>query len=279
QRWRAPLREALDWLAGELHSRYEREGSELFTDPWGARDAYGTVVGSDEASIARFAAERMRRPDDLAARVRARELLELERNALRMFTSCGWFFDDIAGIETVQILRYAARAIELAGADAPRLEAGVLERLARAHSNDPEAGTGRDVYLQRVKRRVAAGAGAGGTTSWTRCASPSGFTSTSRWETSTTCSSSTCATCTVRSSSGWPSGSSSPSRSTSRGRCSSGSRSTSPGCSTGSPGSRRGAAWSCCFQGSTSPCWPPSLGRTGSSRSTGCARRSSAGSA
>src|SRR3989449_5826405 len=97
QRWRAPLREALDWLAGELHSRYEREGSELFTDPWDARDAYGTVVGSDEASIARFAAERMRRPDDLAARVRARELLELERNALRMFTSCGWFFDDIAG--------------------------------------------------------------------------------------------------------------------------------------------------------------------------------------
>src|SRR3989441_9094442 len=73
-----------------------------------------------------------------------------------MFTSCGWFFDDIAGIETVQILRYAARAIELAGADAPQLEAGVLERLARAESNHTEAGAGRDVYLQRVKRRVPA---------------------------------------------------------------------------------------------------------------------------
>src|SRR3989454_7720455 len=70
-----------------------------------------------------------------------------------MFTSCGWFFDDIAGLESVQILRYAARAIELAGTDAPRLEAGVLDRLARAESNEPGAGTGRDVYLSRVKRR------------------------------------------------------------------------------------------------------------------------------
>src|SRR3989454_8521176 len=71
-----------------------------------------------------------------------------------MFTSCGWFFEDIAGLESVQILRYAARAIELAGTDAPRLEAGVLDRLARAESNEPGAGTGRDVYLSRVKRRV-----------------------------------------------------------------------------------------------------------------------------
>src|SRR2546426_1423989 len=75
-----------------------------------------------------------------------------------MFTSCGWFFDDIAGLESVQILCYAARAIELAGTDAPRLEAGVLDRLARAESNEPGAGTGRDVYLSRVKRRVPGGA-------------------------------------------------------------------------------------------------------------------------
>ena len=156
QRWRAPLRAALDWLAGELHPRFEREGTELFTDPWAARDAYGAVVSSDEAAIARFVAAQMRRPDDAARRARARELLDLERNALRMFTSCGWFFDDIAGLESVQILRYAARAIELAGADAPRLEAGVLDRLARAESNEPGAGTGRDVYLSRVKRRVPA---------------------------------------------------------------------------------------------------------------------------
>ena len=135
----------------------------MFADPWAARDAYGAVVSADGASIARFAADRMRHPGDPAARVRARELLELERNALRMFTSCGWFFDDIAGIEAVQILHYAARGVELAGTEAPRLEAGVLERLARADANEPGAGTGRDVYLNRAKpffpapARVAAG--------------------------------------------------------------------------------------------------------------------------
>jgi alpha-amylase/alpha-mannosidase (GH57 family) len=146
QRWRAPLREGLEWLAAELHARFERESAEVLGDPWAARDAYGAVVGLGETSSGPFA----------AAPPRARELLELERNALRMFTSCGWFFDDIAGIEAVQILRYAARAIELAGADAPRLEAGLLERLARAESNAPGVGSGREVYLERAKRRAPA---------------------------------------------------------------------------------------------------------------------------
>ncbi len=76
---------------------------------------------------------------------------ELEHQLLRMFTSCGWFFDDIAGLESVIVLRSAARAIELAGPDMARLEAGLLERLALAPSNDPAVGTGRELYLQRVK--------------------------------------------------------------------------------------------------------------------------------
>jgi alpha-amylase/alpha-mannosidase (GH57 family) len=137
QRWRAPLRRGLDWLAGELHTLFEREGTGLLGDPWAARDAYGGVATTNGS-------------------VQARELLELERNALRMFTSCGWFFDDIAGIEAIQVLKYAARAIELAGADAPRLEAGLLERLAQAVSNDPAAGTGRELYLEVVKPKVPA---------------------------------------------------------------------------------------------------------------------------
>jgi hypothetical protein len=76
----------------------------------------------------------------------------LEHQLLRMFTSCGWFFDDIAGIESVIVLRSAARAIELAGPGAADLEAGLLERLAAAPSNDPAVGSGRELYLQRVKR-------------------------------------------------------------------------------------------------------------------------------
>ena len=137
QRWRAPLRHGLDWLAGELHAVFESEGTPLLGDPWAARDAYGDAVTHDGS-------------------VRTRELLELERNALRMFTSCGWFFDDIAGIEALQVLRYAARAIELAGPAAERLEAGLLQRLAQAASNDASAGTGRDLYLSAVKPRVPA---------------------------------------------------------------------------------------------------------------------------
>ena len=108
QRWRAPLRAALDWLSAELHAVFERNGRSL--------------------------------PP------------ELERHALRMFTSCGWFFDDIAGLESLIVLRSAARAIELSGSEAPRLEAGLLERLALAPSNDPAVGSGRDLYLKEVKR-------------------------------------------------------------------------------------------------------------------------------
>lgn len=148
QRWRAPLREGLDWLAAELHALFEREAGPALGDPWAARDGLGGAGG-------------------LAGRelpVRIRELLEMEHSALRMFTSCGWFFDDIAGIEALQVLRYAARAIELAGPEAPRLEQGLLDRLAGAESNDPSMGNGRNLYGRLVKpavpvrARVAAGA-------------------------------------------------------------------------------------------------------------------------
>ncbi len=152
QRWRAPLRHALDWLAAELHGVFEREGGGIFAaDPWAARDAYGAVLGASDDAVTRFIGERLRRPDDGSALARARELLELERHALRMFTSCGWFFDDIAGLESLIVLRSAARAIELAGSDAARLEAGLLERLTLAPSNDPAVGSGRELYLRSVK--------------------------------------------------------------------------------------------------------------------------------
>ena len=152
--WRAPLRAALNWLATEVHGLYEREGALMFDDPWAVRDGYGEQRW-DPAAAAQFVSQRMRLPQDAEARIRARELMEIEWDALAMFTSCAWFFDDISGIETLQILRYAARAIELAGADAPRLEAGLLERLARAESAQPGLGTGRDLYVSSVKPKTA----------------------------------------------------------------------------------------------------------------------------
>jgi hypothetical protein len=135
QAWRGPLRAALEWLAEELHAIYAEEGRHYFADPWAARNSYGPLAG----------------PSDLE--VRARELLELERDALRMFTSCAWFFDDLAGIETIQVLKYAARAIELSGSAAGRLEAGFLVRLGRARSNDPAVGTAAHLYRAQAKPR------------------------------------------------------------------------------------------------------------------------------
>lgn len=135
QKWRAVLREAMDWLASQLHDIYEQEGTPRLGDVWAARDRYDPHLGAAPPG----------------GDVRTRELLEMERHALLLFTSCAWFFDDLARIEPIQVLKYAARAIELAGIQGPRLEAGLLERLAKARSNDPAAGTGRQIYLTKVK--------------------------------------------------------------------------------------------------------------------------------
>jgi alpha-amylase/alpha-mannosidase (GH57 family) len=133
QRWRKPLREAVDWLAQQVHARYERLGAALPGGPWAFRDAAGAagpVAGTDEAGA---------------------RLVEMERAALAAFTSCGWFFDDFAGLEGRQVLRYAARAIALADEEAPRLEAGLLERLAGAVSNDRKVGTAANFYMKKIK--------------------------------------------------------------------------------------------------------------------------------
>jgi hypothetical protein len=110
QEWRAPLRAAIDWLAEEVHGIYEREGRDLPGGPWAFRDAAGAIgpVNGDE----------------IAAR-----LVEMERDVLRSMSSCGWFFDEIGGIEARQVLRYAAHAITLAGTESGRLEAGFVEKL------------------------------------------------------------------------------------------------------------------------------------------------------
>ncbi len=153
QAWRSSLRDALEWLAGELHEIFEREGQELFAaDSWQVRDRYGEVMGSAQPVARAFVTDSVKRPADAARIERAAELLALERGALRMFTSCAWFFDDLARIETIQVLRYAAFAIELSG-DAARLEAGLLARIGDATSNDPAEGTGHDIWRTKVKPR------------------------------------------------------------------------------------------------------------------------------
>jgi alpha-amylase/alpha-mannosidase (GH57 family) len=146
QRWRRPLREALEWLSSGIHRVYARDAAGVFVDPWGARDAYGQVVGAAQGIVEPFVRQLLGGSATDAAARRAFDLLEMERNALRLFTSCAWFFDDVGGIEPRQVLAYAARALELAGADGERLRPGFLERLAAAESNDAQVGTAADVF-------------------------------------------------------------------------------------------------------------------------------------
>jgi len=156
QAWRAPLRQALDGLRDELAPLWESEAKRFFADPWAARDGYVEVLldrspAGVDAFLDRFAAVRPEEED----RVRVLKLLELQRHAMLIYTSCGWFFNDLSGIETVQVLRYAGRVIQIAEEILPvRLEPRLLRLLERARSNVPSVGTGRDLYERLVKPAV-----------------------------------------------------------------------------------------------------------------------------
>jgi hypothetical protein len=147
QRWRAPLRAALDLVRDAADEAFERIGGELFGDPWAARDDYVRVaIGATTPDD--FVTEKAARPLDDEARGRARDLLRLQEMAMSMYTSCGWFFNDVGGIETVQVLAYARATIDLLRSlDQPTPEQPFLDLLATAESNDPSIGTGADVYL------------------------------------------------------------------------------------------------------------------------------------
>ena len=157
QGWRGPLREALDWLRDVVDALYEARMAQLVKDPWAARDAYVEVLlDRRPASVGAFLARHALRPLDDESRVQALRCLELQRHRLLMYTSCGWFFDEISGIETVQVLRYAARVLQLAhtlGGDAG-LEAELLRRLAAAPSNIPELRDGAGVWRRHVAPSV-----------------------------------------------------------------------------------------------------------------------------
>ena len=151
QHWRGPLRAAFDLVRDAAVEVFERRGPAVLHDPWRARDAYVDVL-LGRASIEDFAAEHVRSPAaDGPALVEALTLLESQRHALLMYTSCGWFFNDLAGLETVQIMRYAACCCDLLAdlGERPPLDA-VLATLAEARSNDPDEGDGAQVWRRHV---------------------------------------------------------------------------------------------------------------------------------
>jgi alpha-amylase/alpha-mannosidase (GH57 family) len=155
QRWRAPLREALDYLRDATAPLAEKLAEGLLIDLWAARDAYIQVVlDRSPASMDLFLAQHASHSLSDDERVTVLELFELERHTQLMYTSCGWFFDEISGIETVQIIAYAGRVLQLAselfGEPGRALEAHFLDVLSRARSNVPEIGDGAQVYRRYV---------------------------------------------------------------------------------------------------------------------------------
>lgn len=157
QQWRKPLRESMDWLRDRLADVYEQGMAKFFKDPWQVRNDYIQVVldrstENTEAFFARVSAGRDLAHED---KVRILKFLEMQRQAMFMYTSCGWFFDEVSGIETVQIMRYAARAIQLARDLAGKdFEPGFLTRLEAAKSNLSEYKTARDVYNRLVRPEI-----------------------------------------------------------------------------------------------------------------------------
>jgi alpha-amylase/alpha-mannosidase (GH57 family) len=151
QLWRAPLREALDLLRDRTAPLAEEVARPLLKNLWTARDAYIRVVmDRGTENVDRFLAEHATHALSHEERVTVLELLELERHTQLMYTSCGWFFDEISGIETIQIIAYAGRVLQLAamlfGEPGIEIEREFLDILSRAHSNLTEIGTGADVY-------------------------------------------------------------------------------------------------------------------------------------
>ncbi|MDO1445866.1 DUF3536 domain-containing protein [Rhodocytophaga aerolata] len=153
QNWRNPLRNALDWLRDNLVELFEKEGSKYLRNPWQARNAFMDVLlhrprNKVEAFVHSFARKELTKDE----RIKIIKLLEMQRHAMLMYTSCGWFFDELSGIETIQVIQYASRAIQLAEEVSElKLEKAFTELLAKAPSNLDEYVNGAHIYEAYAK--------------------------------------------------------------------------------------------------------------------------------
>ncbi len=164
QEWRLPLRQALDWLRDTVAARFEEKSREIFKDPWQARNEYiNVMLNRWPDNTERFLSDQTTHQLMQDERITALKLMEMQRHAMLMYTSCGWFFDELSGIETTQVIQYAARTIQLyQEVFGESIEPAFLDRLEHAKSNIPEHKDGRTIYEKFVRpamvdrRKVAA---------------------------------------------------------------------------------------------------------------------------
>ena len=152
QPWRAPLREDMDWLRDQLIPVYEREMKPFAVDPWALRDDYiDVILDRTDALVDKFFTQHFQKVLAREEKQKVLSLLEMQRNAMLMYTSCGWFFDEISGIETTQVMGYASRAMQLAENFGVSLESEYQKRLERAPTNIPDFQNGAHIYEMFVK--------------------------------------------------------------------------------------------------------------------------------
>jgi len=151
QKWRGPFREAMDWLKEKLDIVFEEKGERLFKDPWEALLDYSEMMVKGPGALPSLLEHHQRGTLTRQEAITAAKLLELGRMGQYIFTSCGWFFADISGLESVQNMKFAARAMELAQeVGGTYLEGGYLDRLYQAKSNIPKEKNGLEIYKKRV---------------------------------------------------------------------------------------------------------------------------------
>jgi alpha-amylase/alpha-mannosidase (GH57 family) len=153
QEWRTPLRNAFDWLRDTIAARYEEKARQFLKDPWSARNGYlDVLLDRSHKSVNSFFNKYTVRELNESERIAVLKLLELQRHAMLMYTSCGWFFDEISRPEPVQVIQYAGRVVQLAqDLFGDRIEEDFLKILEQAKSNIPEQGNGRHIYEQMVR--------------------------------------------------------------------------------------------------------------------------------
>jgi alpha-amylase/alpha-mannosidase (GH57 family) len=147
QRWRRPLRDAFDFLRDQVAGALDTVGALLFRDPWAARDAYIEVLLGTSVARDQFLAKHAAHVLTVEERVRALSVMEMARHAMLMYTSCGWFFDDLSGIETIQCIQYAARVAELLA------DIGSRRRTRTSSKRAMVAGCGRSAWRRRASIR------------------------------------------------------------------------------------------------------------------------------
>jgi alpha-amylase/alpha-mannosidase (GH57 family) len=156
QKWRAPLREAMNWLRDSLVPLYEREMDTYVSDPWLVRDGYIALLSDrSSANVESFLSRYCVKELTVGEKVKVLKCLEMQRHSMLMFTSCGWFFDELSGIETVHVIEYASRAVQLAEElTGVKIEDEYTALLKKAESNIPGQGDAKAIYERQIKPKI-----------------------------------------------------------------------------------------------------------------------------